>query len=67
MTKAPSLLNVSDLMSVASHLVEAVFMAAADLGDKGQAEAIQQVCILAKTHLSEAGLILEDVRKGGLL
>lgn len=64
MSTSHSLLRASDQLSVSNHLMEAVFMAASDLVDKKQAEAIQQVCQLAQAHLSQASLIIDDMRKG---
>lgn len=61
-----NLLGASDLLGIANSLMEAVYMAAATLDDQDPTEAIQQVCQAAQQRLSEAGQIIEAVRKGGL-
>ena len=66
MSASHSLLGANDLLSISSHLIEAIFMASCDLSDKRQIEAIQQVCIVAQKHISDASEIIDTVRKGGL-
>lgn len=66
MSTSHNLLGASDLLSISGHLIEAIFMAACDLSDKRQIEAIQQVCIVAQKHITDASEIIHEVRKGGL-
>ena len=66
MSASHNLLGASDLLSISDHLIEAIFMAACDLSDKRQIEAIQQVCIVAKKHIHDAAEIINEVRKGGV-
>lgn len=66
MSASHNLLGATDLLSIANSLMEAVYMAAATLGDQDQTEAIQQVCQAAQHRLSEASQIIDTVRKGGL-
>lgn len=66
MSHPHDLLGASDLLSISGHLIEAIFMAACDLSDKRQIEAIQQVCIVAQKHITDANEIIDTVRKGGV-
>lgn len=66
MSASHNLLGASDLLSISDHLIEAIFMAACDLSDKRQIEAIQQVCMVAQKHISDAKEIINEVRKGGV-
>lgn len=63
MNTSHELLGASDLLSISGHLIEAIFMAACDLTDRRQIEAIQQVCIVAQKHIANASEIIETVRK----
>lgn len=65
MNTSPSLLGATDLLSIASGLIEAIWMAAAALPDPDQTDAIQLVCNTAKNRVSEAVEIIDTVRKGG--
>lgn len=66
MNAHPTLLGATDLLSIASGLMEAVWMAAAALPDVEQTDAIQLVCNAAKSRVSEAVIIIDEVRKGDL-
>lgn len=66
MNTSPKLLGATDLLSIASGLIEAIWMAAAALPDQDQTDAIQLVCNTAKNRVSEAVEIIDIVRKGGI-
>lgn len=66
MSASHNLLGATDLLSIASSLMEAVWMAAAAFPDQEQTDAIQQVCNAAQKHLTEASQIIDTVRKGGM-
>lgn len=65
MSTSKTLLGATDLLSISNSLMEAVYMAAATLGDQDQTEAIQQVCQAAQRCVSEAREIIDAIRKGG--
>lgn len=65
MTKALStrIINAQDKMTQAKSLNEAIFMAAADIRDTDQRDALQTVSDIIDTYLSEVREMLDAIRE----
>lgn len=56
------IIDAQDLLSEARHLSEAVYMAAASIGDRDQMSAVQSVLTIAMHRITDAEEILEDLK-----
>ena len=57
------IIDAQDLLSEVKNLTEAVYMAAASIGDRDQMSAIQAVLHVAQQRLADADTILEDLKE----
>lgn len=63
MTDAPTILQVHDILNEADEWFEAVFMAAAGIGDRQQAAVFQRIAQAGRDKLAEAERTLDIIRK----